>query len=116
MGCLPLASPFRACQHPAGWPVGTPDIPEHPPAPSTRICLDEGLRDLVLSGLGGTGGPRYLQPVTASRSSMSLTAWLLSWYSTAWIPAWRAPSTHGLESSRNTICAGPARSRSQARA
>ena len=26
---------------------------------------------------------------------MSLTAWLLSWYSTAWIPARRAPSTHG---------------------
>src|ERR1700733_9869105 len=43
--------------------------------------------------LGGASGSRYRQPAAASRSSMSLTAWLLSWYSTAWIPARRAPST-----------------------
>jgi len=29
----------------------------------------------------------------ATRSSMSLMAWLLSRYSSAWMPAWRAPST-----------------------
>jgi hypothetical protein len=41
-------------------------------------------------GPGGASGSRYSQPAAARRSSMSLTAWLLSWYSTAWI----RPSAH----------------------
>lgn len=52
----------------------------------------------------------------ASSFSMSLMAWELSWYSTAWIPACRAPSTHISESSRNAICAGSTRRRPQVRA
>jgi len=62
---------------------------------------------MKIAVIGGTG-------LIGSQVVKLLKTSGLSRYSTAWMPARRASSTHGSQSSRNTICVGSIRSPSRA--